>query len=198
MDVDAIILAAGFSRRFGGDKRRASFDDQHTLLTKTLELACNHCHQVWVALKTEDETNLLGDFVQHSQVRIVRVKNAEQGMGVSLAAAAQQALKEKIGGALILLGDMPFVKENTMQTIIAAAKADNIVVPYFKKDNELTPGHPVFFARPWLEKLTALDGDRGGRKIWQANMDEVDKVIVTDSGILKDVDTPKQLPNSSH
>ena len=52
--IGAIILAAGSSRRFGGDKRKAELADGITVLTQTIHVAAKLLHSVLVVLRFGD------------------------------------------------------------------------------------------------------------------------------------------------
>ncbi|MEK9725214.1 MAG: NTP transferase domain-containing protein, partial [Rhodospirillaceae bacterium] len=51
-------------------------------------------------------------------------------------------------------------------------------------------GNPVLFGRAHFAALTALDGDRGGKAVVQANAGKVIEVAVDDPSIHIDHDTP--------
>ena len=48
--VAALMLAAGYSRRFGADKRRATLADGRSLLAASLALPCAALAEVWQKL----------------------------------------------------------------------------------------------------------------------------------------------------
>ncbi len=52
-------------------------------------------------------------------------------------------------------------------------------------------GNPVAFSALHLERLLALDGDQGARTILKSH--PVQSVVVDDSGVICDIDTPSDL-----
>jgi len=51
----------------------------------------------------------------------------------------------------------------------------------------------VLFSRKWFVALQGLCGDRGARSLIKANPCARIEMVVDDAGILRDVDTPKDL-----
>jgi molybdenum cofactor cytidylyltransferase len=62
------------------------------------------------------------------------------------------------------------------------------VVPVF----EGRRGHPVIFAADLFGEILGLPPDQGLNKVVKRNRDRVVEVIVGNSGILRDIDTPEQ------
>jgi len=201
--VAGIVLAAGYARRFGTDKRYVPFGENGTLLTRSIETIKPHCSKVFVVIKTEDvdqAADLLGDWYNDPDITPVVSSNAIHGMGSSLASGMEVLLDyekqqgESFTGVLVMLGDMPFIESDTICNLIDAHACEKITFPCF-----LTPypekiwGHPVVFGRLCFSKLSQLTGDRGGRSILKAHPSARVPVVVDDFGILRDIDTPADL-----
>lgn len=183
--VAGLVLAAGFSRRFGSDKRRARLGNGQTLLAASLALPCTVLEDVWVVLRPEDDPLELG---VPAAARIHRSELAEQGMGHSLASGVRSVGQLSAAEALaIFLGDMPWIGSESLRTLLAQAASERIVVPTF----EGQPGHPVVFGRRFWPELQRLTGDCGAREVIQANPQAVRRVELNDPAILRDVDTPQ-------
>ncbi len=54
-------------------------------------------------------------------------------------------------------------------------------------------GHPVGFARRFLDELSALHGDQGAKELIAEHPDWVTLYEVDDPGVLRDVDRPSDL-----
>lgn len=186
--VLAAVLGAGKSRRFGSDKRLFELDGK-PLIQHALALPLGLGLSTLVVLKPEDELQLqplLGPWYGNHRLRIHYNVRAEQGMGCSLAAAADYARRRKYTALLVLLADMPYVEPETLTRLIASSQPGRISVPRFNQ----VSGHPVLFTSHWFKPLAALRGDRGGRALIAANADCVDYIDVDDKGILFDIDQP--------
>ncbi|MFP5401509.1 MAG: NTP transferase domain-containing protein [Gammaproteobacteria bacterium] len=89
------------------------------------------------------------------------------------------------------LADMPFIQPSTHRAIAAALRAGaSLAAPQYQGRR----GHPVGFAGEWLEALSALSGDHGGRDILGVHRAQLVLQPVDDPGVLMDVDRPEQLP----
>lgn len=180
--IGAVVLAAGFSNRFGSIKLCAPLNNGKTVFQQTLERLGPAISKILVVTRPE-LAELLVDHVSELQV----FHQAERGMGATLAFAA--SLIADWDGALICLADMPFIETDTYRRIAAQLESDNIVIPTC----DSRPGNPVGFGRAFFPALTRLSGDSGGRPVVQTNPDAVFKLDVRDQAILADIDTPEDL-----
>ncbi|ERI54516.1 hypothetical protein N878_00360 [Pseudomonas sp. EGD-AK9] len=182
--VAGLVLAAGFSRRFGSDKRYARLGTGQTLLGASLVLPSTLLEEVWVVLRPEDDSAALG---VPAQVKVIRSPGAELGMGHSLASGVQRVSQMTIASAIaVFLGDMPWIGADSMGYLLALASPEHIVVPTIREQ----PGHPVLFGRRFWPALQSLTGDAGGKSVLRANPQAVRYLPLNDLGMLRDIDTP--------
>jgi molybdenum cofactor cytidylyltransferase len=196
-----ILLAAGRGRRFGGDKRAALLADGRPLLAHTLARYRAVFDAITLVLRADDPTPpFLTEPAGLDGVTLVRCPDADLGMGHSLAAGAAHALQAGWAGAFVALGDMPWVRAETLcllrdqLTARAAAGGLVIVQPELVQSDQGVPGHPVGFSAALLPALARLSGDTGARPVVAAHAASVVRIAVTDPGVLADVDRPDQLP----
>lgn len=181
------MLAAGYSRRFGADKRRLVLSDGHSLLAASLALPCSMLEEIWLVLRPDEAG---GELDLPPTVSLIQHPATIQGMGHSLAAGAERLLAESRADAMaIFLADMPLIRRQSLETLIAHASADTIVLPSYQGRR----GHPVLFGRDFWPQLAALSGDAGARAVLQQSPEAVRIVELDDPGILQDVDTPADL-----
>ncbi|RJG12024.1 nucleotidyltransferase family protein [Pseudomonas cavernicola] len=184
--VIALILAAGRSRRFGSDKRRASLPDGARLLAATVAVAQRCFAEVYVVLRPEDDPQALG---LGAEVRLVRCAAADLGMGHSLAAGVRAVAEQRSRAVAVLLGDMPWIAESSLQHLAYAADSERIVFPLYAGER----GHPVLFGRRYWRELEALTGDHGAKAVLDAHEEAWLGIELDDPGVLRDVDTPEAL-----
>ena len=182
--VGAIVLAAGFSSRFGSSKLLAELSSGKTVFQQTVERIAEAFPELLVVTRPEMVT-ALQKLAQGTS--ILGFEHADQGMGATLAFAAQQ-----IGdwdGCVVCLGDMPFIEASTYSLIAELVTVDSIVTPTF--DSKM--GNPVAFGKNLYTDLEALTGDSGGRRLTSMYPQAVRELRVSDQGILQDIDTLEEL-----
>jgi molybdenum cofactor cytidylyltransferase len=187
----ALVIAAGFSRRFGSDKR--VFQLKHEpLLIATLRQYRAAFANVAVVVRSSDSalTHLIGEGFGRQLPIIVPTNHAYLGMAASIADGIRAVVDWD--SVFLGLGDMPYIRPDTLRTLNGAmdtARIDKepcIVVPMHAD----TLGHPVGFSREFFAELIALTGDRGARSVIDAHPEAVRKIGVDDPGVVTDIDHP--------
>lgn len=188
MTTGAILLAAGFSRRFGSIKLNAVLPDGDTVFQHTSRLLSGTFADIIVVTRPalRDAGVLAHSDISDSQ--IVLCHDANLGMGHSLA-CAMRALPQHWDACLVCLADMPFIKTSSLQKIVDSANPHRIVIPQFNNQR----GHPICFGRDFFAELAQSQGDTGGRGVIGRHPDKVDLLTLDDAGILQDIDTPGDL-----
>lgn len=186
-----ILLAAGFSRRFGSDDKLL-----HPLadgvpiglaaarnLTQALPLSV-------AVVRPDNDT--LASALHDLGMKVLRCDKEALGMGDSLSAAVRHAMQSMPAedGFVIALGDMPSIRSDTIAAVaeqIAAGAA--IAAPTYQGQR----GHPVGFSAEFGEALASLQGDEGARSLLQRYREKLVLVECGDPGVLLDIDTPEDL-----
>jgi molybdenum cofactor cytidylyltransferase len=184
--VFGLVLAAGQSRRFGADKRRALLPCGRTLLQASIDNTQAVFGTTWVVLREDDDPSALGI---PCGVNIVRSPDAGLGMGHSLAAGIRALQASPAAAVAILLGDMPWIAPETLRALVTMADAERIALPVHQGRR----GHPVIIGRRFWPALLELEGDRGAKAVIADNADCVDVFECSDAGVLRDADTPDVL-----
>ncbi|AZF06860.1 NTP transferase domain-containing protein [Pseudomonas sp. R5-89-07] len=191
MTITAIVLAAGQGSRF----RAAAGADRDKLLAECVGLdgvTRSVIEQVLVNLPasvterwvvTSPDREPVVRLAQAHGCKVLLLQSA--GMGDSIAAAV--AASGLAQGWLVVLGDMPFIRTNSIEQVINALEAGGISVPVHAGEH----GHPVAFDRALGTDLMALTGDRGAKRLFARAW--VSEVPLEDGGVLWDVDVPQRL-----
>ena len=185
--IAAVVLAAGQSRRMGPANKLLAELGGEAMLRRALEAA-----------RASQAASLLV-VTGHERERIEAAVNAPtihnpdyaDGLSTSLAAGIA-ALPEDIDGAVVLLGDMPFVSAAHIDRLIAAfnpVEGRSICVPTFNGKR----GNPVLWGRELFAEMRSVSGDVGAKHLIGANGDLLVEVPMPDAGVLRDVDTPDSL-----
>ena len=184
--VCGILLAAGSASRFGSNKLL------HPLLTG-LPIAVTAARNLKAVLPNSiavvrPGAEELSALLEAEGLRVVVCANADEGMGASLACAAEAAGDAE--GYLVALADMPFIRASSMDAVREAlAGGAPLVAPYFRSRR----GHPVGIAGRFRGELLAARGDEGAKKLLAAHAADLVKIPVGDPGVIRDIDTPADL-----
>jgi molybdenum cofactor cytidylyltransferase len=185
--LQTLLLAAGRSRRFGADKLAAPLADGTPVVVRTARSLCAAGHPVLAVVRSEGSA-VAALLAAVPDIVLSPCPDADLGIGRSLAWGV--ARSADAGGWLVCLGDMPFVRPETLSRVADALRAGaSIAAPVHAGRR----GHPVGFARCWREALLALDGDTGGQVILRAHPEALTLVPVDDPGVLRDLDLPEDL-----
>lgn len=179
--IAGILLAAGASTRFGGDKLLfplAEGTPMGLMAARNL-LGGVDCGIAVVRPSDHVLANLLAVDGWH----VARCGAAADGMGASLACGMDAARDAR--GWLIALADMPYIRPATIAAVAALLRAGApLAAPRYRGRR----GHPVGFARTYFNDLAGLDGDRGASALLAAHASKLQYVDCDDPGIVTDID----------
>ncbi len=183
--VAGIVLAAGSSQRFGGDKQSALVAGVPMLMHAAQLLLDAGSIQPIVVLgpRAEEHRALLAGM----PLRIVENPDTASGMASSLIAALRAA--DECDAALVTVCDQPAVTAAHLQSLVTqwrSGAADIVASTYAD-----VVGVPALFAAKHFSALQALRGDRGAGQILASHRDTVATVALA-AGAL-DIDTAADL-----
>lgn len=191
MALTGILLAAGRGRRFDPAGQRNKLLQRLPGGELVVAASARTLLAVFprvVAVAPPDDGGV-GDVLRQLGCEVTVCPDADGGMGLSLAHAIRHSLDAPGQGWLVALGDMPFVAPATLQALAAAIEEGAaIAAPLF----EGRRGNPVAFGARHRDDLLALDGDQGARRLLAGS--PVAAIDVPDPGILRDIDSPSDLP----
>ncbi len=183
-DFDAIILAAGAGRRFGGGKLRAPWGEATVLDAVLIGVLAAPVRRV--VLVTGADPSLGAG---RADLLRVQAEDWDNGMAASLRAGIG-ALPADSLGAFLFLGDMPRVPRCAPAALAQALRAGaQAAAPVFDGQR----GHPVLVCAALYPALMRLSGDEGARSVLTGLGDQLALVVAPDDGVLFDVDRPEDL-----
>ena len=186
-----ILLAAGFSRRFGAaDKLLQPLPDGRLIAMTAAENLIQAIPTCVAVVRAENK--VLAEILMRIGFKLVFCDESKPEMADSLATAIRfsAGFAEAGDGFVIALADMPYIQTATIRAVAAQLKADaSIVIPTYQGQR----GHPVGFSAKFRHELESLHGDEGARSIIKRHANEVTLLACDDAGILADIDTPADL-----
>jgi molybdenum cofactor cytidylyltransferase len=184
--IVGILLAAGASRRFSGDKLTYSLPNGDLVAVRACRnlLAGTDCVLAVVRPGSERIAALL----QAEGAEVQVCADAEQGMSASLVFGVRA--RPEAAGWLIALADMPWIAPTTIIKVADALRMGaTIAVPRWQGRR----GHPVGFSHILGPELAALSGDEGAKAVIQAHLEHLHLIDCDDPGVLLDIDRPEDL-----
>lgn len=178
MFVTGLVLAAGASRRLGQPKQLLPYR-KATLLDATLDLA-RSCEFDQLIVVLGGAADQIRERVDLGGADVVEAADFASGCGSSIR-TAMGAVDERASGVLLLLGDQPGVRKDTVDRLRRSADPGAISVCRYGD----ALGHPFWLGRSLLGELRRLHGDKAVWKLvhsgrWQVTEVEVDAPLPID------------------
>lgn len=179
-----IILAAGASSRFGGDKLAEKVEGK-SLLRRAAEAVPKEWFEKVILVSSRPEgAELAADF----GVVLVPNPKSEEGVSRSVRLGLEQA--GICSGALFMVADQPLLRRESVERLTAEflRHPEQIVCAAHEGER----GNPCIFPSALFSELLALTGDKGGSAVI-GNHPELVRLVEVEAAELADVDTPFQL-----
>ena len=185
----AIVTAAGSAERFGGKKMLADVGGE-PMLDRTIRcLLEGGVSEVIVVVGTDSRAELERDVEAMNDARVRPVENRDPARGMF--SSIQEAVRTASGDVLLVLpGDMPFVKADTVRSVLLEwTKRRGIVSPRYNGKR----GHPVALPLGLRDEILATPATSNLHDVIKRHLDQRTDLDVDDPGIVKDVDTQADL-----
>jgi molybdenum cofactor cytidylyltransferase len=181
-----ILLAAGQSRRFGAANKLLAPLSGRPLVTHAAEtlLKLELTHNVAIVAAEEVATFLTG-------FEIVRVGGGRREMAQNIAAGVSLAMDQHADRILIALGDMPFVSQAHLQSLLRASRDDGADDGAMASSDGTVRMPPACFSKRYFAQLLSLSGDQGAAQIIKTL--PARSIITTTHQELRDVDFPDDI-----
>ena len=193
--VSAIILAGGVSRRMN-KKNKLIADVNGTPMVNQTVNSVKKSNAIETIVVTGHESELIQKVLSKYSVKFVNNPNYRNGLSSSLICGIK-AVSKKSAGAIVILGDMPWVNFKTLNTLIDHFNLKNgktICVPIFKG----LIGNPRIWPRILFPAIKNIRGDIGAKKLIDQYSENVSRIEVNDAAIHMDInnaDDLKFIPN---
>ena len=190
MKINLILLAAGNSKRFNGNKLLAIYKDKPIymhIVEKVLDLKVNKI--ICVTQYEEIKEALL-----NTNINVVMNNNSSLGISSSIKLGIN--FDKDADGYMFMVCDQPFISIESLNSVI-----DNfingdkgIVCAGYGKNK----GNPVIFSKRYINELLSLEGDSGGKKIVKEHLNDLKIVNVNNEIELLDIDTQEEFGKVTH
>lgn len=188
--IAAVILAAGRSQRMGEQNKLLSPVKGIPMVVRVANAALA-ANLESITVVTGHESDRLEKALAGRRLNFVHNPDYASGIASSVRCGIA-SLPEDIDGAIVLLGDMPFVTKTQINELVAEfdpALERDIVMPI--KDGRR--GNPVLWSKHYFSAMQQLSGDVGAKTIIKENAANVWEVPISDEAIFADIDTAEEL-----
>jgi molybdenum cofactor cytidylyltransferase len=195
LKVQILILAAGQSRRMG-PKNKLLEDLAGKPVIAHVADAAQASRASGITVVTGYEHDKIEDALKARGHTFVNNPGYALGLSSSLKTGIAN-LPEHIDGALICLGDMPFVTSDEIDQVIDAFRAagpGTICLPTVHGKS----GNPVLLPRSLFSELLDLEGDVGAKGVVEQHPDAIVRVDLNSQSALVDIDTEEMLEEAKN
>lgn len=184
--IDAIVLAAGRSRRMGTQKLLLPFAGQTVIGHIVDQLLAGPVRQALVVVADELDPVAIALSAKRVTLAVNPDRDAEM---LSSVRVGLSALAADAAAALIVLGDQPALRTEVVHRLVTAFEASGkgIAAPVYNGKR----GHPLLIAARYFPELLHKFDDVGLRGLLTAHADDIEEVAMTDAGVVADMDHPE-------
>ena len=192
--IMGIILAAGNSSRMGKDNKLLRNIGGASLVRNTaVEMLKSDLDSCSIVLGYQSDK--VAAVIKDLNINLILNPFWEEGQASSLKAALN-TLDSSYSDLLVMLGDLPGVKSKHINKIIeehllANNRKSKITIPSFNGKK----GNPVIWGKSFFPDLSNLEGDVGGRTLFDQHPAAINLLVMEDEAVITDTDTPEDFKN---
>ncbi|MFG1449373.1 MAG: nucleotidyltransferase family protein [Thermoplasmataceae archaeon] len=187
MEIAPVILASGFSRRFGSDKIMHKVHGKPLIDYVIRALKEAGFEEIFAVVRKEQE-----ELVNHARdaLKFIENDNAIEGQSSAIKVAVS-ALRKESDAIMFLLGDQPLIRADTIIRLCRTHTSGEYGISSCQIDGRLSP--PVIFSSYYFDELMRLSGDTGAKPVLIRHSDRIARVSFGDRYEAEDVDSPEMI-----
>lgn len=193
--VDAIVLAAGASRRMGPGRHKLLLDVhgqpmlrrilttiRQTSIRRIIVITGTQHAAIHEALRTAEEAE---------HIHLINNPAPERGM-LSSVRCGLSAMNEEVDGVAVFLGDQPAISSQSIESLLKAWSNRPLTVTLAYPTFEGSRGHPLIVALSHRDQIMNSFEDTGLRGLRETlSREQILGHPVDNRGVVEDVDTPE-------
>lgn len=185
MKLGAVLLAAGRSERFGGNKLLACYQGRPMICSALEAVRALPAEKICV-VTGNDQIAALGD-----TYGCCIVWNDAPHFGQAHSICLGVSALREMDAVLLMAGDQPRLTAESLIRLLEAFIASPKGIACLC--DETHRGNPAVFSKAYFSELLALSGDRGAKGILRAHEDDLIVIPCAFGNELADADTPQAL-----
>lgn len=181
MDILAVIMASGLSKRMGENKLLLNFKGKPLVEWVILTVKNIGFSETILVYKDLDVKNIGEKY----NIKTVYNKNNYLGQSSAIKVSLKNSVLDN-EGYMFFTGDQPLISEEIINRLLEEFnKKNGIIVPRINGSNS----SPVIFSKEFKGELMNLNGDVGGKGIITNNIEKVTFVDFNSNLEFCDIDT---------
>lgn len=197
MAIQLILLAAGFSRRFGENKLLAMLQGKPLylhVLENLVEL--KNKRKDIASLTVVTRYREIAGEAEKLGVTVAWNNHSEDGISSSLqtglaAVSIGEKQEQDKQFYCFFVGDQPYMKLKTIEEFLNRFAQSNKGIGCMSREGRT--GNPVVFSAKYSDELMALAGDVGGKQVLHKHEEDVFYYEVHEKQQLLDIDRPEHM-----
>ena len=181
--INLILLAAGNSVRFNGNKLLSDFKGIPLYMHIINEAKDMDFNKIICITQYKE----IQDKLKDTNIKVVINEDSSRGISSSIKIGINY--DSNADGYMFMVCDQPFIRKESIQKVVDVFKKSNLGIAALGTHEGNVVGNPVIFSRRYVNELLCLEGDTGGKKIVKKHMDDLEIVNVYDELELTDIDT---------
>lgn len=187
MKINLILLGAGSSKRFNGNKLLTKIKDKPMYMNIVENILDLNLNKIIFVTQYEEIKKQLVDY----NIQVVMNENSELGISHSIKLGIEA--DNNCDGYMFIVCDQPFIRAETMKALIDVFIKSGKGMACVEYNNQL--GNPAIFSKKYKAELINLQGDVGGKFVMRQHFDDLEKVQACHGLELIDIDTKDELEN---
>jgi len=185
MNISLILLAAGDSLRFNGNKllHEINGKSMYRHIIEEIDQLPDDLFSRKLIVTQYDE---IMERMKDSGYKIIANRDSRLGISHSIHLALEE-LENEDTDFLFAVCDQPYLKFPTIEALVRGFYESKKGLACLCFQGE--PGNPAIFSNRYRKELMELTGDRGGKKIIRAHLSDVFLLEAAHPGELKDIDS---------
>lgn len=187
--VALVLLAAGDSRRFHGNKLLSDFQGKPMYRHIVDQAAQLPEDFFWQKILVTQYPEIAED-LERDGYEVLINRDSQLGISHSIHLALQALGQSEADAACFAVCDQPWLRKETVEELLSAWRDGGQGLACLCHQGDF--GNPAVFARKYWKELLDLRGDVGGKRVLRRHLDDLCLFEVEDGKELVDIDVRQE------
>ena len=185
--ISLVIYAAGLSSRYGRPKLMEEINGRKIIEILFEKVSVLPFYRKYIVVREDD--GLIKPIIP-SGFNVLENPHPQRGMSESIKIGSRAAFEDS-DGVMMIPGDQPLVTVEHLKSVMDKFETSDRGIVATSCGSEIR--NPAIFSIRYYEDLMELQGENGGRELFEKHKDDLITVELDDCRILEDLDYPGDL-----